>query len=93
MIELHPKSPLLAHGADNVKIKVLGLGDAGLNALDRLLLDGLDFAEVIAINTDAQALTASVAPMKIQLGRNSTRGLGAGGDPEVGLRGRGGSAR
>ncbi len=65
-------------------IKILGLGGAGSNALDRILLDGLDTAELIALNTDAQALTSSVASTKVQLGRNTTRGLGAGGDPEVG---------
>ena len=65
-------------------IKVLGLGGAGSNALDRILLDGFDAAELVALNTDVQALTSSVASVKVQLGRNTTRGLGAGGDPEVG---------
>ena len=65
-------------------IQVLGLGGAGSNALDRILLDGFDDAELIALNTDMQALTSSVASVKVQLGRNTTRGLGAGGDPEVG---------
>ncbi len=65
-------------------IKILGLGGAGSNALDRILLDGLDTAELIALNTDAQALTSSVASTKVQIGRTTTRGLGAGGDPEVG---------
>lgn len=68
----------------DVRIKVVGLGGAGGNVLDRLLLDGLNDAELIAINTDAQALTASVVEQKVQIGRTTTRGLGAGGDPEVG---------
>jgi cell division protein FtsZ len=67
-----------------LRIKVVGLGGAGQNALDRIQLDGLDGAELIAMNTDAQALAGSVAPIKVQLGRNATRGLGAGGDPEIG---------
>ena len=65
-------------------IKILGLGGAGSNALDRILLDGFESAELVALNTDVQALTSSVASTKVQLGRNTTRGLGAGGDPEVG---------
>ena len=52
--------------------------------LDRIVLDGLDKADLIAINTDVQALASSVAAHKVQLGRTVTRGLGAGGDPEVG---------
>jgi len=70
--------------APELQIKVAGLGGAGLSALDRIQLDGLDVAELIAINTDAQSLAGSVAPIKVQLGRNTTRGLGAGGDPEIG---------
>jgi cell division protein FtsZ len=66
------------------RIKILGLGGAGSNALDRILLDGLEGAEFVAINTDAQSLTSSVAGKKVQLGETTTRGLGAGGDPEVG---------
>jgi cell division protein FtsZ len=65
-------------------IKVLGLGGAGCSALDRLVLDGIEGAAVIALNTDVQALNGCVAPQKIHLGRNATRGLGAGGDPEIG---------
>lgn len=67
-----------------LRIRVIGLGGAGQNALDRIQLDGLDCAELIAMNTDAQALAGSVAPVKVQLGRTTTRGLGAGGDPEIG---------
>jgi cell division protein FtsZ len=67
-----------------VIIKILGLGGGGSNALDRIVLDGFDAGEIVALNADVQALTSSVAPIKVQLGRNTTRGLGAGGDPEVG---------
>src|SRR5215207_2032909 len=65
-------------------IKVLGLGGAGCNVLDRLILDGFDVTQTIALNTDLQALNGCVAPEKIHLGKLTTRGLGAGGDPELG---------
>ncbi|GAB4523437.1 MAG: cell division protein FtsZ [Anaerolineales bacterium] len=65
-------------------IKVLGLGGGGGNAVNRMIELGLNGAEYIAANTDAQALAASLAPCKIQLGPRVTRGLGAGGNPEVG---------
>ena len=65
-------------------IKVLGLGGAGGNALDHLVADGTEGTGIIALNTDVQALNACAAPQKIQLGHAATRGLGAGGDPEVG---------
>lgn len=68
-----------------ITIKVVGVGGAGSNALDRVMLDGIDAVEMVAINTDAQSLTASVATQKVQLGRSLTRGLGTGGDPELGL--------
>jgi len=68
----------------DVRIKIVGLGGAGSNALDRILLDGPPAAELVAINTDIQALTGSVAAEKVQIGRATTHGLGAGGDPEVG---------
>ncbi|HEY3897854.1 MAG TPA: hypothetical protein VGM54_04525 [Chthoniobacter sp.] len=80
MIQIHRNST----STPDVRIKVVGLGGAGGNVLDRLQLDGLHDAELIAINSDAQALTASVVERKVQLGRNTTRGLGAGGDPEIG---------
>lgn len=66
------------------RIRIVGLGGAGSNALDRLMLDGVPGAELIAMNTDVQALTSSVAGEKLQLGATCTRGLGAGGDPEIG---------
>ena len=66
------------------KIKVIGVGGAGSNALDRLILDGTTNIDLVACNTDVQALAGSVATQKVQLGRHVTRGLGAGGDPELG---------
>jgi cell division protein FtsZ len=69
----------------SMTIKVIGVGGAGSNVLDRVMLDGVDGVEMVVINTDVQSLAASVAAQKVQLGRNLTRGLGAGGDPELGL--------
>ena len=65
-------------------VKILGLGGAGCSALDRLVLDGIEGAALIALNTDVQALNGSVAPQKLHIGKAATRGLGAGGDPELG---------
>jgi len=67
-------------------VKIVGLGGAGSNMLDRTALDGLTGAEMLCINSDMRTLTSSVASEKIQIGRNLTKGLGAGGDPEVGLK-------
>ena len=65
-------------------VKIVGLGGAGANMLDRVVLDGMDGAEMLAINTDIRTLSGSVARDRIQLGRNLTKGLGSGGDPELG---------
>ncbi len=65
-------------------VKIIGLGGAGANMLDRIALDGIDGAELLALNTDERTLHRSVAKEKIQLGKNLTKGLGAGGDPEMG---------
>src|SRR5210317_207308 len=65
-------------------IKVVGVGGGGCNAVDRMIEEGLQGVEFIAVNTDAQALTLSKAPTRVRLGDKLTRGLGAGGDPEVG---------
>ena len=65
-------------------IKIIGIGGAGANVLDRLALDGVAPACLVAANTEAQALVASVAGEKIQLGLAATRGLGSGGDPDLG---------
>jgi cell division protein FtsZ len=65
-------------------IKVVGIGGGGVNAVNRMIEQGLKGVEFIAINTDAQALLMSDADVKLDVGRDSTRGLGAGADPEVG---------
>src|SRR3989344_8282786 len=67
------------------KIKVLGVGGGGGNAINSMIADGgITGVEFIAINTDAQALLHNKATSKIQIGENFTKGLGSGGDPEVG---------
>lgn len=85
MIEFNRNFQLTPNEADMVKIKVVGIGGAGSNALDRIMLDGFNSGSMVALNTDVQSLTSSVATEKIQIGREMTRGLGAGGDPELGL--------
>jgi cell division protein FtsZ len=84
MIQLNRNYNLPEKADEDISIKVVGVGGAGSNVLDRIVLDGLDKADLIAINTDVQSLASSVASTKVQLGRTVTRGLGAGGDPEVG---------
>src|SRR5437762_8701176 len=84
MSQLSKNYSLPERGEDSIPIKIVSVGGAGLNALDRIVLDGLEGAEVLAVNTDVQSLTSSVAAHKVQLGRTVTRGLGTGGDPEVG---------
>ncbi len=66
------------------RIKVVGVGGGGSNAVNRMIEEGLNGVEFIAINTDAQALLLSNAPRRIRIGDKLTRGLGAGGNPEKG---------
>ena len=84
MIQLNKNYTLPERLAEFIRIKIVSVGGAGLNALDRIVLDGLERADVVAINTDVHSLTSSVATRKVQLGRSVSRGLGAGGDPDVG---------
>src|SRR5215216_6137220 len=84
MIQLNKNYSLPERLAEFIPIKIVSVGGAGLNALDRIVLDGLERADVVAINTDVHSLTSSVATRKVQLGRSVSRGLGAGGDPDVG---------
>lgn len=84
MIQLSKNYSLPERREEPIPIKVAGVGGAGSNALDRILLDGLESVDLVAINTDVQSLASSVAAHKVQLGRTTTRGLGAGGDPDLG---------
>ncbi|MCJ7504492.1 MAG: cell division protein FtsZ, partial [Acidobacteriia bacterium] len=73
----------LRHGA---KIRVIGVGGGGGNAVNRMIAAKLEGVEFMVANTDLQALKASNAPVKIQLGAKLTKGLGAGANPEIGRR-------
>ncbi|MFA5450071.1 MAG: cell division protein FtsZ, partial [Clostridia bacterium] len=76
----------MANGTGVAKIKVIGVGGGGNNAVNRMIFAGVKSASFIAANTDMQALNMSAAPIKIQLGAALTKGLGAGSDPEIGER-------
>ena len=67
-------------------IRVIGVGGGGSNAVDRMIQAGLRGVDFIALNTDAQALLRSQAPSRLRIGESTTRGLGSGGDPEVGAK-------
>jgi len=75
------ESTTSVHGA---KIKAIGVGGGGGNMINHMIREGIEGIDLIVANTDAQALAASIAPYKMQLGINSTKGLGAGMKPEVG---------
>jgi cell division protein FtsZ len=66
------------------RIKVVGVGGGGSNAVNRMIEEGIQGVEFVAINTDAQALMLAKAPTRVRIGNKLTRGLGAGGDPEIG---------
>ncbi|MCL5023005.1 MAG: cell division protein FtsZ, partial [Nitrospirae bacterium] len=66
------------------RIKVVGVGGAGGNAINNMIASNLQGVEFIAVNTDTQVLETSLAPVKVQIGASITRGLGAGSDPQIG---------
>jgi cell division protein FtsZ len=68
------------------RIKVVGVGGAGGNAVNRMVAAGVDGIDFVSVNTDAQALLTSQAPLAIRIGDKLTKGLGAGGRPEIGER-------
>ncbi len=78
------ENPSQNFGESFARIKVVGVGGAGNNAINRMIDSGLTNLEFIAVNTDSQDLMASKAGKRIRIGEKSTRGLGAGGNPEVG---------
>src|SRR5574341_1969276 len=82
------KVPLRLALADDTKagarIKVIGVGGGGSNAVNRMVTVGLEGVEFIVANTDVQALQVNPAPVRIQIGAKLTKGLGAGADPDVG---------
>ncbi|MEY5019863.1 MAG: hypothetical protein RLZ22_951, partial [Verrucomicrobiota bacterium] len=69
---------------DPASVKIIGIGGAGASFLEQLALDGLDSAGLLLLSADARVLGACVAPEKIQLGEKLLKGLGAGGDSELG---------
>jgi len=69
---------------NGASIKVIGIGGGGNNALNTMIESGMDGVDFIAANTDSQALSGSLASIKVQMGENLTRGLGAGANPEIG---------
>jgi cell division protein FtsZ len=81
---------MLDQGAANfslenfAQIKVVGVGGGGCNAVDRMIADGIQGIDFIAVNTDAQALLHSAAPVRVRVGDKLTRGLGSGGNPVIG---------
>ena len=77
---------ILENPDPGARIKVIGAGGCGGNAVNRMISSGLKNVEFIAANTDIQALQHNLSPMKIQLGQMITRGRGAGGNPEIGRR-------
>src|SRR5581483_5416824 len=75
------------NGVENfAAIKVVGVGGGGTNAVNRMIIEGLRGVDFIAVNTDAQALIHAQSQTKIRIGDKLTRGLGAGGDPERGMK-------
>ena len=86
LLEKAKKYEIPAKTTPSLRIKVVGVGGAGNNTLTRLDMMGMEIAETIAINTDAKAIKSVIAKDKILIGKNITKGLGAGGDPDVGER-------
>src|SRR3984893_3320288 len=84
MIQLSHNYTLPERQDELIPIKVVGVGGAGCNALDRIVLDGMEKSDLIAVKTDVQSLTSSVAAHKVKLGRTVTRALATGVDPEIG---------
>lgn len=78
--------PVLPRQIGCARLQVVGIGGAGINAVNRMIAAGVSGVEFIAMNTDHQSLDASRAPRRLRLGETITRGLGAGGNPEVGRR-------
>ena len=70
-------------GSSGARIKVVGTGGAGGNAVNTMIEKGLREVEFVSVNTDSQDLEKSMAPTKIQIGKDISRGLGSGGNPQV----------
>ena len=77
-------SEFIDDSGTKARLKVIGIGGGGGNAINRMISTGLDGVTFIATNTDVQALKQNQAALKYQLGAKLTKGLGAGSDPEIG---------
>ena len=84
MFTRYPGGPVASPQNYQAVIKVVGVGGGGCNAVNRMIESGLTGVEFVAVNTDAQALLMSDADIKLDIGRDLTRGLGAGSDPDIG---------
>jgi cell division protein FtsZ len=78
----YPRSDTASEGIEPPSVRIIGLGNAGTHLADRLQMNG--HADVVVMNTDAQSLQSSIAFKKTPVGQMTTRGLGTGGDPEIG---------
>jgi cell division protein FtsZ len=81
---MNPKGQQPAFVESPAQIKVLGVGGGGANAVNRMIFQGIQGVEFVSVNTDAQALMLSNAPHRLRIGDKLTKGLGAGGNPEIG---------
>jgi cell division protein FtsZ len=81
---MNPRGQQAAFVESPAQIKVLGVGGGGANAVNRMIFQGIQGVEFVSVNTDAQALMLSNAPHRLRIGDKLTKGLGAGGNPEVG---------
>ncbi len=77
---------IVEHNKLSARIKAIGVGGGGGNAINTMISAGLSGVDFIVANTDSQAITGSAASVKIQLGEKITKGLGAGANPEIGRR-------
>jgi cell division protein FtsZ len=84
MAKVNSRAPQTAYVESPAQIKVLGVGGGGSNAVNRMIEEGIQGVEFIAVNTDAQALMLAQAPQRMRIGDKLTKGLGSGGHPEVG---------
>lgn len=84
MIEYSQSQNSDANGGVDISFKVIGVGGSGANVLDRLALEGSDDAQLLVLNTDIRKLSSSVSSQKVQLGATLLKGMGTGGDPDLG---------
>ena len=84
MIEYSQSQDTETNEGEDLSFKVIGVGGSGANVLDRLALEGSDDAQLLVLNTDIRKLSSSVSSQKVQLGATLLKGMGTGGDPDLG---------